>query len=50
MVVDLAKHLVNKHMNQELFSLPAMEIKKTIKSPLTTEFIFEHLENGLATT
>jgi len=37
-------------MNQELFSLPAMEIKKTIKSPLTTEFVFEHLENGLATT
>jgi DNA-directed RNA polymerase alpha subunit len=37
-------------MNQELFSLPIMEIKKTIKSPLITEFVFEHLENGLAVT
>ncbi|KLL03411.1 MAG: DNA-directed RNA polymerase subunit alpha [Mycoplasmataceae bacterium CE_OT135] len=37
-------------MNKELFPLPAMEIKKTIKSPLTTEFVFEHLETGLAAT
>lgn len=50
MVVDPEKLPVNKHMNKELFSLPTMEIKKTIKSPLTTEFVFEHLETGLAAT
>ena len=37
-------------MNQELFPLPVMEIKKTIKSPFATEFIFEHLEDNLAFT
>ncbi|RHZ37626.1 hypothetical protein [endosymbiont GvMRE of Glomus versiforme] len=37
-------------MNQELFPLPVMEIKKTTKNPLTTEFVFKHLEINLAAT
>jgi DNA-directed RNA polymerase alpha subunit len=37
-------------MAEKIFSLPTLEVKKTVKSALVTEFIFRPLTTELAIT